>query len=166
MDNSTLSWSTHSGLVAIGWVLAVGAAAGALAASASADRPGMLLFGLGTAALALAAAYGTFVRPRLKADAAGLRLRSLGGTRELGWREVRIELTTVRRLGRDAVALEIEPLGRQAPPPSAGEDEHRATPADGEGLTVLGWLELGVDPRDVHDDLTALQARYTGREPG
>lgn len=161
MDNSTLSWSTHPGLVAIGWVLAVGAAAGALSASTAADRPGTVLFGLGAAAMALAAAYGTFVRPRLTADTAGLRVRSLGGTRPLAWHEVRIRLTTVRRMGRDATALEIEPLspGHRSPETPADGD---AEPDDGTGLVVLGWLELGVDPRDVHDDLTALQARSSG----
>lgn len=159
MDNSTLRWSTHPGLVAIGWVLAVGGAAGALSASVSADRPGMVLFGLGAAAMALAAAYGTFVRPRLKADATGMRIRSLGGTRVLAWHEARVRLATVHRLGRDVAALEIEPVSPAASPTATDGD---AAPPDGSGLIVLGWLELGVDPRDVHDDLTALQAGYRG----
>ncbi|MCP2254905.1 PH domain-containing protein [Prauserella aidingensis] len=165
MDNSTHSWSTHPGLVAIGWVLAVGAAAGALSASAAADRPGTVLFGLGAVAMALAAAYGTFVRPRLTADDTGLRIRSLGGTRQLAWHEVRIRLATVRRMGRDATALEIEalsPASRSPGTPADGTDPDDDTDPDGTGLVVLGWLELGVDPRDVHDDLTALQARDPG----
>lgn len=158
MDNSTLSWSTHPGLVAIGWVLAVGAAAGALSASVSADRPGMLLFGIGAAATALASAYGTFVRPRLTAGPEGLRIRSLGGGRTLGWSEVRIRLTTVHRLGRDAIALEIEPVSPDPHTAGAGDAAHPR----GDGFTALGWLELGADPRDVHDDLTALRARHDG----
>ncbi|WP_369822253.1 PH domain-containing protein [Saccharomonospora sp. CUA-673] len=85
MDNSTLRWSTHPGLVAIGWVLAAGATAAAVASSGSADRAGMLLFGVGAVALAAASAYGTFVRPRLAADREGLHLRTLGGTRQLPW---------------------------------------------------------------------------------
>lgn len=169
MDNSTHSWSTHPGLVAIGWVLAVGAAAGALSASAAADRPGTVLFGLGAAAMALAAAYGTVVRPRLTAGTTGLRIRSLGGTRQLAWHEVRIRLATVRRMGRDATALEIEPLSpesRSPEPPAHGAAADDEGDPDGTGLVVLGWLELGVDPRDVHDDLTALQTRSTGPDSG
>ncbi|MBB3662666.1 hypothetical protein FB384_001570 [Prauserella sediminis] len=150
--------------MAIGWVLAAGAAVGAFAASGSADRPGMLLFGLGAVAMALAAAYGTVVRPRLAADAAGLRIRSLGGTSRLAWREVRIRLTTVRRLGREATALEIEPVAPTLPAtdPLSSATGDDAEPTGDAGLMVLGWLELGVDPRDVHDDLTALQARHAG----
>ncbi|WP_253857591.1 PH domain-containing protein [Prauserella alba] len=145
--------------MAIGWVLAAGAAVGAFAASGSADRPGMLLFGLGAVAMASAAAYGTFVRPRLAADAAGVRIRSLGGTRRLAWREVGIRLTTVRRLGRDAAALEIEPVAAAPHTAVSGADGDEGVHS---GLVVLGWLELGADPRDVHDDLTALQARHAG----
>jgi len=153
VDNSTLRWSTHPGLVVIGWVLAVGAAVAAVAASGSADRPGTLLFGLGAVALTLAAAYGTFVRPRLAADAAGVRIRSLGGTQELAWDAVRMELTTVRRWGREAPVLEFEALAAEA----QGSSGDNTTSSGGEGLTVLGWVELGADPRDVHDALLALR---------
>ncbi|WP_369822254.1 hypothetical protein [Saccharomonospora sp. CUA-673] len=56
----------------------------------------------------------------------------------------RVELTTIRRMGRDQPVLEIEP--RQA-----------FDDVDPGMLTVLGWLELGADPRDVHDELEALR---------
>jgi hypothetical protein len=48
-----------------------------------------------------------------------------------------VRLRTTRRLGRDALTLEID------------GDDH---------LIVLGWMELGEDPRDVLAVLSALRA--------
>ncbi|MBK1784525.1 PH domain-containing protein [Prauserella cavernicola] len=135
MDNSTPKWATRAALVVVGWVLAALAALGAVYAALTVDRPGAVLLGVGAVALAAGAAYGTFVRPRLAADTWGLRVRTLGGTRRYDWNEVDIRLVTTRRLGRDVAALELE-------------SDH---------LVVLGWLELGEDPRDVHDALLALR---------
>ncbi|PXY34826.1 hypothetical protein BAY59_04835 [Prauserella coralliicola] len=135
MDNSTPRWAPSTGLVAVGWLLAVLAGAATAVFALTGDRPGAVLLGVGTAALAVGAAHGTFVRPRLAADAWGLRVRTLGGTRRLDWNEVELRLATTRRLGRDVAVLELE------------SDE----------LVVLGWLELGADPRDVHDELLALR---------
>ncbi|MFD2397813.1 PH domain-containing protein [Prauserella oleivorans] len=99
------------------------------------DRPGTVLLGVVAAAVAAGALHGTLLRPRLTADASGLRIRTLGGVRRLSWPDVELRLTTTRRLGRDSAVLELE------------SDE----------LVVLGWLELGADPRDVHDELAALR---------
>lgn len=136
MDNSALSWAPHPGLVAIGWVLAVAATAGSVVFASTGDRPGTVLLGVVAAALAAGALHGTLIRPRLAADARGVRIRTLGGVRLLAWPDVELRLTSMRRLGRDSAVLELE-----------HENE----------LVVLGWLELGADPRDVHDELTALR---------
>lgn len=95
-----------------------------------------MLFGVATLALAAAASHGTFVRPRLTADGDGVRVRTLSGSRRLFWDEVTIRVATTRRLGRDVAVLEIE----------------------SDQLQVFGWIELGADPRDVHEQLLALRA--------
>ncbi|TVT11944.1 PH domain-containing protein [Amycolatopsis bartoniae] len=97
---------------------------------------GDVLFAVAAVVLAALSAHGLLVRPRLAADAAGVRIRTAGGVREFGWQEASAELRSTRRLGRDSTTLEI----------SAGEQ-----------LFVFGWLELGADPRDVLDALTALR---------
>ncbi|WP_307849492.1 PH domain-containing protein [Qaidamihabitans albus] len=119
----------------MGWLIAAIAATSAVTTGLSGDRPGAVLFGVAALAATVVAAHGTLVRPRLAADAWGVRVRTLGGTRRLDWSEVRLRLATTRRFGRDVTVLEVE------------SDE----------LVVLGWIELGADPRDVHDALTALR---------
>ncbi|WP_181193289.1 PH domain-containing protein [Prauserella shujinwangii] len=117
------------------WLLGLAALAGALFTGLVGDRPGALLFGVGAVAALAAAAHGTLVRPRLTADAEGLHVRTLGRSHRLGWAEVRLELATTRRFGRDVTVLEVE----------------------GADLVVLGRLELGADPRDVYDHLMRLR---------
>lgn len=101
----------------------------------SGDRPGTLLLGIGMLALTGAAVHGTFVRPRLAAYRWGVCIRTLGGTQRAPWPRVRVGLITTRRLGRDVPMLELET----------------------EELVVFGWIELGTDPRDVHDVLLTLR---------
>jgi hypothetical protein len=105
----------------------------------SQDRAGTLFFGVGAVVFGLFAAYGTLLRPKLAADRDGLRMRTLGGTHRFAWHEVRLQLVTTRRLAREVTTIELE----------TGEN----------GLVVLGWLELGADPRDVLDELDALRPR-------
>ncbi|WP_410616357.1 PH domain-containing protein [Amycolatopsis sp. lyj-109] len=102
------------------------------------DRGGLVLFALAAAAVGAFAAHATLVRPRLAADAEGLVARTLGGTHRLPWAQTRTRLRTTRRMGRDGVTLEIE------------HDEQ---------LYVFGWLDLGEDPRDVLDVLSALRGQ-------
>jgi len=114
-------------------------AAGALFSALSDAEPmGAILFGLAAIASGAFAAHGTLVRPRLTADFHGISTRTMSGTVTLDWAQARVRLRTTRRLGRDGVTLEID------------GDDH---------LVVLGWLELGEDPRDVLDVLSALRAR-------
>lgn len=135
MDNSGSTWAPRAGLVAAGWVLAAAAAASTAYVATSGDRPGTVLLGVATLALVAAAAHGSLVRPRLAADTWGLRTRTLGGSRRLDWAEVHLRLRTVRRLGREVTVLELE----------------------SDDLVVLGWIELGADPRDVYDELLTLR---------
>ncbi|WP_197319761.1 PH domain-containing protein [Saccharomonospora sp. NB11] len=136
MDNPTRAWAPRPGLVGVGWVLTVISACALTGIVLSGDRPGSLLLGVITIAFAALSLHGTVVRPRLAADPSGIRLRTLGGTRVLRWSEVVVRLATTKRYGRDAWTVEIE---------------------SGDRLTVLGWVELGADPHDVHDELVRLR---------
>jgi hypothetical protein len=81
--------------------------------------------------------FGTVARPRLAADAAGITVRSLTGRRHWNWADVTVRLVHTRRLGRDMPTVELD--------------------ADPD-LVVLGWLDLGADPADVVDAISALRA--------
>lgn len=120
--------------------LAVAAAAGATWFTLSGDGPGALLFGVASAGLAVAAIHGGVIRPRLKADHAGVVVRTTGGALEASWPLVKARLVSTRRLGRDSQTLELDITG----------DEPR--------LIVFGQLELGADPADVLDDLNRVRA--------
>jgi hypothetical protein len=138
VDNSPAEWSPKAALVGLGWALTAVVAAGCVFDGLSGDKAGSVLFGLAALAVAAYTVHATFVRPRLAADTAGLSARTLSGTLRLDWPSARVRLRTTRRLGRDGVTLEIE-----------SEDV----------LLVFGRLELGEDPRDVLDVLSALRAR-------
>jgi PH (Pleckstrin Homology) domain-containing protein len=128
------SWAPKIELVVLGWALAV--LAGGLIAIID-DRPGRLLLAVMALGLALASLFGTVARPRLVADENGVTVRGLTGSRHWGWGEVTARLGSTRRLGRDVVSVELD--------------------ADID-LVVLGWLDLGADPRDVVDALRALRS--------
>ncbi|EHK88950.1 PH domain-containing protein [Saccharomonospora azurea] len=136
MDNSARAWAPRPGLVGVGWALTVAAACALAWTALSGDRPGTLLLSVVTAAFAALSLHGTVVRPRLTADASGVRLRTLGRTHSLRWSDVAVRLTTARRYGREAQIVELDSDDR---------------------LTVLGWIELGTDPHDVYDELVRLR---------
>ncbi|NIH86251.1 PH domain-containing protein [Amycolatopsis granulosa] len=100
------------------------------------DRAGTVFFAVAAIALTALSLHGLLVRPRLTADPRGVRIRTATGKHDLHWPEVTTRVRTTRRLGRTTETLEIE---------------------SGEQLFVFGWLELGADPRDVLDTLTALR---------
>jgi hypothetical protein len=129
------AWSAPTGLVATAWVLAVGALGYTVF---NGDPPGRLVTGVATVGLALFALFGTLARPRLAADADGIEIRRLLGTRRLPWGSVRIRVSSTRRLGRTVSLLELD----------TGNDED----VDG-GLVVLGWLDLGTEPAEVAEVL-------------
>lgn len=127
-------WAPRPALIALGWA---GAALALACVAGYADRMGQVFFGVAALALAAASAHGTLVRPRLAADRHGIRIRTVRGLVRLGWAGTRTRLRTTRRLGRDTATLEID------------TDDH---------LFVFGRLELGADPRDVLDVLSALRS--------
>jgi hypothetical protein len=131
------SWSPKVEIAALAWALAAGMA---LAAVLTDDRPGQLLLGLVAAALAAAGLFTSVVRPRLTADHEGVSVRGLAGRRQWRWGEVNVRLAVTRRLGREVATVELDA-------------EHAAEP----DLVVLGWFDLGADPRDVVDALLELR---------
>lgn len=134
------SWAIPVPLVITCWTLA---AAAAIWTVFTDDPPGRLLIGIAALALAAYGAYGTFLRPRLAADTEGLRIRGLGGAHTWAWPQLHVSLATARRLGRDVATVEIEAR-------DTADGEHTK-------LVVLGWMDLGTDPRDVLDTLNELR---------
>ena len=131
-------WSPRPALVGVGWLAALALLASTVFAGSAQTR---LFTGVATIAFALAAGYGTLLRPKLHADPAGLVVRLLGGRLRLPWYSTKITLSQTRRLGRTVTLLELD--GRD----ELGEEQ----------LVVLGWLELGADPQDVLDVLHTLR---------
>ncbi len=125
----------------MGGALTLCAAAATAWFATTADPQSALLLGVFTAVAAVATGYGLLVRPRLRADADGVQVRSLAGTNFAPWRAVHAHLVTTRRLGRDGTTLELE------------FDDVSEEPR----LVVLSWLDLGADPDDVLADLDRLR---------
>ena len=124
-------------LVAATGVLALAAAG---AAAASSDHLGTLLFAVAALLLAGYAVTDLICRPRLVADAAGLRVRTPGAFVTLAWPQVDAVRADVRmRHGLRSVALEIDA---------------------GERLIVLSRRALGTDPEQAADLVRAFAPRY------
>jgi Bacterial PH domain len=145
VDNSEVMhrWGPPVGMLVLGWLGTVAATWWFVASCSGAQRdPGTLLFsGLSTLVLALCALYGSRARPRLSATSAGIEVRGLRGTRRYGWAQVAdVRLLHTPGLGRKTLTLEITVHTDQA---------------DDELLLIFSRLDLGADPRDVLDDLTA-----------
>ncbi len=118
---------------------AAAAASGVLALLLAlvADPMGRVLFAVAGVGLLLLAAADVLLRPRLAADPAGLRVRTLTTSRRLPWSAVeRVAVDEHNRYGLTARTLEVE--------------------SDGE-LIVLGKRSLGQDPRDVADTLARIR---------
>ncbi|TDD56744.1 PH domain-containing protein [Saccharopolyspora elongata] len=134
MDASgSRQWSTPIGLVTCGWALAAAAALWWLLAEEAVDR---LFVGVLVLALAAVSAHGSICRPRLRADAEGITVRTLLGRRHWAWPTVTIRVRQDRRLGRTVRTLELD--------------------ADPQ-LIVLTRLDLGTDPQDVADEIRGLR---------
>lgn len=137
MDNSSVSWAPAPAVLAAEWLITALAAVATIATAVGGDPRGAVLFGVVALVACAFALHATLVRPRLSADSRGIRAKSLTGSVLLPWGITRVRLRSTRRLGRDGVTLEIE-----------AEDK----------LFVFGRMDLGEDPRDVLDVLSALRA--------
>ncbi|MDT8910425.1 PH domain-containing protein [Amycolatopsis sp. PS_44_ISF1] len=134
MDNYPTSWAPRPALVVLAWSVTALLLAGVVTDAVFGDGKGAVLMGVALLAVAGFAAHWSLVRPRLAVDAEGLVARTLGGTHRLPWDRTSARLRTTRRMGRDGVTLELE---------------------HGDELYVFGRLDLGEDPRDVMDVLSA-----------
>jgi hypothetical protein len=115
----------------------------ALALAVEADTAGRLLLGVLAVCLAGVVVTDLLLRPRLRADARGLEVRTLSVRRGLPWSAVeRTAVDERTRYGLRSRALEIDA---------------------GDVLVVLGRRSLGADPRDV---ATALAEIRVGLRPG
>ncbi|MGH3556813.1 MAG: PH domain-containing protein [Mycobacterium sp.] len=105
------------------------------------DVPGRLLTGIAAVGLILFASATWRARPKLAITSDGLVIRGWWRTQLLRRSEIKIiRITEFRRIGRKMRLLEIET-------------------ADG-GLLILSRWDLGTDPVEVLDALTA--SGYTG----
>jgi hypothetical protein len=110
----------------------------------SSDAAGRLLFAALALWLAGLVATDLLLRPRLRADAGGLVVRTLSVRRRLPWSAVeRVQVDQRSRYGLSARTLEVDA---------------------GETLVVLGRRSLGADPRDVASMLNDI--RYGQVQPG
>jgi len=107
------------------------------------DAPGRLLTGIAALGLILFAGVSWRARPKLAITPAGLALRGWFRTQLLQQPDIKIiRITEFRRFGRKVRLLEVEL-------------------ADG-GLVIFSRWDLGTDPLDVLDALTA--AGYAGHK--
>lgn len=127
-------------VVIAGWVGAVAALGWALVTD---DPPGRVIAIAAVGLLGVLALVGTAMRPRLAADADGLRVARLGGVRQWPWSAVlRVEVVASSRFGRRVGMLEIDALD----------------PDGTERLVVLTALDLGADPYEVAAELDRISA--------
>jgi hypothetical protein len=108
------------------------------------DSPGRILTGVAAAGLILFAGVTWRARPKLAISPGGLVLRGWFRTEVLQPSDIKIiRITEFRRHGRRVRLLEVETVNG--------------------GLMVLSRWDLGTDPLEVLDALTA--AGYAGRNP-
>ncbi|ANN21445.1 hypothetical protein SD37_41660 [Amycolatopsis orientalis] len=138
MDNYPTSWAPRSNVVVVAWVIALLLLVGTVWLAIAGDVGGTVLTGLATVSTGALALHGTLLRPRLAAGPEGVLARTVGGAHRYPWTEARLRLRTTRRLGRDSLTLEVE---------------------SGDHLLVFGRIDLGEDPRDVLEVLTALKGQ-------
>lgn len=136
-------WSPPAGGIAgcalAGALLAIGAVTFAT------DPPGRVVAGLAGVGILVFAGFSWRARPKLALTAEGLAVRGWWRTRLLAPGSLsRVRVTEFQRIGRTQRLLEIETHDDQ--------------------LLILSRWDLGTDPRDVLDVLTA--AGYTGLQRG
>ncbi len=132
MDN----WSAPRGVGAVLLIAGLALGAAAIGFRAITDPVGMVLVGIGVVALIYLGAQVLLLRPRLRADGAGITYRGAFGPKTFPWDGLEIKRTTTRHWGRESVLLEL----------SRGDD-----------LLFLGRWELGESPTLVAEQLEALR---------
>jgi hypothetical protein len=133
-----VQWSPRSGEV----VATAAAGLGLAFAVLLVDPLGTVLVGAAALLLLGLAVRDAIARPRLAADADGVRARSLTGATSIGWAQLEVRVRTQRRWGLRATTLELEDT------------------ADDAVLVVLGRRELGTDPESVARHLHAARAGH------
>jgi len=135
-----VQWSTRGGETAAAAAVAVGLALAVLVV----DPVGRVLVGAAAVVLFAVVARDLALRPRLRADADGVTVRTIGGSRLIPWGALRTRVRATRRLGTRSRTLELEDA------------------RDDAVLVVLGRRDLGTDPDAVR---TALRAAGAGGQP-
>ncbi|MEB4209244.1 PH domain-containing protein [Mycobacterium sp. 94-17] len=109
------------------------------------DPPGRVLAGVAAAGLIMFAGVSWYARPKLAITPEGLLLRGWFRTQLLRHPDIKIiRIIEFRRFGRKTRLLEVETVG--------------------EDLVLFSRWDLGTDPVDVLDALTA--AGYAGPQQG
>ena len=139
IDSHPHEWSSPAGLLALGWTLTGAAVLWWWTTTTATDR---LFVGAVVLALALTCACGTIIRPRLRADRAGVAVRGIRGAQRWPWAQVEVQVKPGHRLGRTVTVLELEV------PEGHGYSG---------GLVVLTKLDLGQDPEEVAAALESLR---------
>jgi len=136
-------WAPARGLVALAWAIAFAAAVWCAALWITGSDPaGRLIAGITAVGAAIAAAFGTRARPRLRADADGITVGGLLRAYHHPWPLVQgMRVLRVRRWGRVSSLLEVDTV----------------TATGDERLFVFGRLDLAADPEDVASALTRLR---------
>jgi hypothetical protein len=125
----------ETGLAALGAVVAA-------VLAVTSDPAGRLLFGVAAVCLAALVLADVLLRPRLRADADAVEVRTVALRRRLPWSTVqRVKVDERSRYGLVSRTLELEA---------------------GDTLVVLGRRSLGADPRDVAEALRELRAQPYG----
>ena len=132
-----MQWSPRAGETAA--LAAV--AAGLAPALFLLDAPGRILVGTAALLLLLVVVHDLSARPRLRAGADGVDVRTWTGSRHLPWPLLCVRVRVTRRLGISSRTLELDT--------AAGPDD------DGV-LVVLGRRDLGADPEVVARSLRDL----------
>ena len=128
----TLSWAPRPAETAV--TLAAGLVMAGLGFTV--DPTGRWLVWAAAALLFGIAAVDLLLRPRLRADGAGLTVRSMSGGRSASWSQIEMSLRSDQRFGRSVPSLELDI-----------EDD----------LIIFGRRELGADPTQVLQQLTELR---------
>jgi hypothetical protein len=122
--------------------LAAGGALVAAVLAVTSDPAGRLLFGVGAFCLVVLVLADLLLRPRLRADADGLEVRTVAVRRRLPWSAVqRVRVDEHSRYGLASRTLEVDA---------------------GDALIVLGRRSLGADPRDVAETLRHIRSKPFG----